>query len=59
MRNFLVSFAMLMALSIMFGLAFIYSGLFDVATSEPHWRITHWVLETARTQSIKVHAADI
>jgi mono/diheme cytochrome c family protein len=58
-RSFLVSFAVWMALTVMGGLAFIYSGLFDVAASEPHWRITHWILETARTRSIKVHAADI
>jgi mono/diheme cytochrome c family protein len=58
-RSFLVSFALLMALIVIGGLAFIYSGLFDVAASEPHWRITHWILETARTRSIKVHAADI
>jgi hypothetical protein len=53
-RSFLVSFALLMALIVIGGLAFIYSGLFDVAASEPHWRITHWILETARTRSIKV-----
>jgi mono/diheme cytochrome c family protein len=59
MRSFLASFAVLMALAVIGGLAFIYSGLFDVAASEPHWSITRWVLETARKQSIKVHAAGI
>jgi len=58
-RSFLISFAVLMALTVIGGLAFIYSGLFDVAASEPHWSMTRWVLETARTRSIKVHAAAI
>ena len=48
-----------MALIVIGGLAFIYSGLFDVAASEPHWSITRWVLETARTRSIKAHSAEI
>jgi len=30
-----------------------------VAASKPDWSVTRWVLETARTRSIKVHAADI
>jgi len=59
MRSFLVSFAVLMALIVIGGLAFIYSGLFDVAASEPHWSITRWVLETTRTRSIKAHSAEI
>jgi mono/diheme cytochrome c family protein len=39
--------------------AFIYSGLYDVAATDPHWPVTRWVLETARTRSIKAHAASI
>jgi mono/diheme cytochrome c family protein len=41
------------------GLAFIYSGLYDVAATGQHWAVTRWVLETARTRSIKAHAAGI
>jgi mono/diheme cytochrome c family protein len=59
MRTFLVSLAVVMALTVIGGFAFIYSGFCDVAASEPHWSITRWVLETARTRSIQVHAADI
>lgn len=36
--------------------AFIYSGAFNVAAADPHWPVTTWVLETARTRSIQVHA---
>ena len=41
------------------GLALIYSGLYDVAATAPHWGVTRWALETARTRSIKAHAAGI
>ena len=37
--------------------AFIYSGVYNVAASDPHWPITTWVLETARDRSIHTHAA--
>jgi mono/diheme cytochrome c family protein len=59
MRSFLVSLVVVIVLLISGGLAFIYSGLFDVAASDPHWSVTRWVLETARTRSIEVHAAGI
>ena len=41
------------------GLALIYSGLYDVGATEPDWVVTRWVLETARTRSIKTHAVGI
>jgi len=59
MRGFLVSLAVIITLIVVGGVVFIYSGLFDVAASEPHWSITRWVLEKARTRSIKLHAAAI
>jgi mono/diheme cytochrome c family protein len=39
--------------------ASIYAGIYDVAATEPHWPVTTWLLETARTRSIKAHAAGI
>ena len=39
--------------------AAIYAGLCDVAATSPHWRSTSWLLETARTRSIKAQAAGI
>jgi mono/diheme cytochrome c family protein len=41
------------------GFVMIYAGLYDVAATEPHSRVTSWLLETARTRSIKAHAAGI
>lgn len=40
-------------------LAFVYSGLYSVAATDPHWPITHWLMETARIRSIKAHAAGV
>ena len=40
-------------------IAFIYSGMFNVAANDPHWSITHAVLDRARVRSIKAHAAAI
>jgi mono/diheme cytochrome c family protein len=41
------------------GFAAIYAGAYDVAATEPHWPITHWILEMARMRSIKAHSAGI
>jgi mono/diheme cytochrome c family protein len=41
------------------GSTLIYSGLYDVAATGPHWPVTRWVLETARTRSIKAHAVGV
>ena len=31
------------------GLGFVYSGIYDIAATEPHWPMTRWLLETARS----------
>jgi mono/diheme cytochrome c family protein len=41
------------------GLAFLYSGVADVAASTPHWALTRWVLSTAMERSVERHAAGI
>jgi mono/diheme cytochrome c family protein len=41
------------------GAAAIYSGVYNVAATDPHWSLTYWILETARVRSIKAHAAGI
>jgi mono/diheme cytochrome c family protein len=46
-------------LAVVGGVAFIYSGLFDVAATDRHWPFTEWVFETVRTRSVKAHAAGI
>lgn len=41
------------------GLAFIYSGLYNIAAVEPHTRLTGWVLKTVKNRSIHVRIGDI
>ena len=59
MRSFLVSLAAAIALVVVGGLTFIYSGFFDVAASDPHWPITRWAFDTVRVRSIKAHAVGV
>lgn len=39
--------------------AFIYSGAFSIAATDPHWPATYWVMEKARMRSIQMHAAGL
>jgi hypothetical protein len=39
------------------GLGFVYSGLYSVAATDPHWPLIHWLMATARLRSIEAHAA--
>jgi mono/diheme cytochrome c family protein len=39
--------------------AVIYAGLYDVAATSPHWPATAWLLEAARTRSIRAQTAGI
>ena len=59
MRTILATLVVILVLAAVGGVAFIYSGLFDVAASDPHWPVTRWVFETARTRSIEARAAGI
>ena len=46
-------------LAVSTGAGIIYAGLYNVAATDQHWPVTHWILETARTRSIKTHAAGL
>jgi mono/diheme cytochrome c family protein len=37
----------------------VYSGLFNVAADEPHWALTHRIIETLRERSIASRSSDI
>jgi mono/diheme cytochrome c family protein len=41
------------------GFMLIYSGVYDVAATEPHWTLTHWMVGLVKLRSIKAHAAGI
>lgn len=43
-----------------FGVAvFTWSGIYNVAATEPHWSVTAWFLNQARERSIHVHSREI
>jgi len=41
------------------GAAAIYSGVYNVAATDPHWPVTYRMMEIARNRSIRAHAAGI
>ncbi len=59
MRSILASFLTVMLAVAVGGIGFVASGLYDVAATTPHWPTTTWLLQIARTRSIKAHAAGI
>jgi mono/diheme cytochrome c family protein len=59
MRTVIASILVAVPVVIVGGLAFLYSGIYDVSATAPHWAATRWVLETARTRSIEAHSAGI
>jgi mono/diheme cytochrome c family protein len=58
-RTILVTVIIAYGVFILGGVAFIYSGAYEIGADEPHWGLTYQVLETARVRSIKAHAAGI
>jgi mono/diheme cytochrome c family protein len=57
MRTVVASVAATVAVILLAGLAFLYSGVYHVGATDRHWDLTHWLLNTARMRSIKAHAA--
>jgi mono/diheme cytochrome c family protein len=55
----LVTLVVALPAQVLAAIAFVYSGVFNVAATDPHWSFTHAVLETARVRSIKAHSAGI
>jgi mono/diheme cytochrome c family protein len=59
MRTVIASILITALVVLLGGFAAIYAGVYDVAATEPHSPATSWLLETARTRSIKAHAVSI
>lgn len=51
--------AMLAGILFLGGVAFLYSGVYPMGADTPHFRITYWVLETLREQSVARAASDV
>jgi mono/diheme cytochrome c family protein len=59
MKTLIRSLVLAAALLAIGGIGLVYSGFYSVAATEPHWPITHWLMQTARVRSIEAHAAGI
>jgi mono/diheme cytochrome c family protein len=59
MRTLVATLATAILLVVFCGIAFIYSGAYYIGADQPHWAVTHWLFEQARTRSIHFHARDI
>ena len=59
MRTVIASLLIAVLLTALGAGAVIYAGVYDIAATAPHWRVTTWLLETARIRSIKAQAAGI
>src|SRR6266550_9274557 len=59
MRSVIAAVAAVLALVILAGSAFIYSGIYYVGADQPHWSTTAWLLTQARDRSIRAHASGI
>lgn len=51
--------AVLLVLAVVGGLAFILSGAYNIAASEPHLGLTRWVLNTTMERSVEAHADEV
>ncbi|MDO8267428.1 MAG: cytochrome c [Moraxellaceae bacterium] len=50
---------LLASLGLLAGAGFIYSGIYNVASDEPHWKLTFKLIEALRERSIAEHARNI
>ena len=55
----IITLIVVVIIIILGGLAFINSGLFDVAATKPDTGIAKWVLETTKEKSVRSHSKDI
>lgn len=53
------TFIVFIVLLIVASLFFIYSGVYNVAATQPHTEFTEWILDTALTKSVSSHAEGI
>ena len=59
MRTVILTLLSALGLAVLGGFTFIYSGVYDVGATRPHWPLTYWAMETVRLHSVKTHAAGI
>lgn len=55
----LIAAILVVLLALLGSSGIVYSGIYNVAATDPHWGLTAQILETVRTRSIKAQAASI
>jgi mono/diheme cytochrome c family protein len=58
-RAVIATVVAVIAIEILGGFGFVYSGIYHVGATDKHWDLTYWLLDTARARSIKTHAKGI
>ena len=59
MRHAVLTLLAVVIFGIAAAFAFIYTGVYDVSATRPHWPLTYWAMDTVRVRSVKVRAAGI
>jgi mono/diheme cytochrome c family protein len=54
-----VTLAAIVAVLVLGGVLFVYSGVYDIGADEPHWPATHGLISTLRDRSIAVRSGDL
>ena len=54
-----IALGLVLLLALLGSIGFVYSGMYNVAATDPHWGLTSQILETVRTRSIRTQAAGI
>lgn len=47
------------ALAVLAGVAYMYSGLYNVAATAPHSALSRWILQTTQKNSVQAHAEKV
>ena len=58
-KRWLTTIVVLLCLAALAAASFIYSGVYDVAASEPHSAVSQWVLHTTMRRSVSARAKSV
>jgi mono/diheme cytochrome c family protein len=59
MRTIILTLLTVLGLAVLASIAFVYSGMYDVSATRPHWPLTYWAMDMVRVQSVKAQAAGV
>lgn len=59
MKKCVLGIVIFIAVLVVGGFLFTWSGLYNIAATKSHWGITFWFMETFRNRSIKAHSDGI